>query len=169
MGARNVDFSVTTFHNRVTDLIALRRGGDLPLDDGLLQQRRARAAQGHQPQGRCAQLGPVNLSATADFLDPTDANTGRQLQRRAKRFGTLRAETTLRAWTLGANVVGSGRRFDDAANKTLGGYGLLNLDAQYAFAKDWRLQLNVDNAFNRDYQTANFYQQAPRTWFVTLR
>ena len=117
-----------------------------------------------------ATLGAVKLSATADFLDPTDANTGRQLQRRAKRFGTLRAETTLRAWTLGANLVGSGERFDDAANKTrLGGYGLLNLDAQLAFAKDWRLQLNVDNAFNRQYQTANFFNQAGRTWFVMLR
>ena len=112
----------------------------------------------------------MTLSATADFMEPTDANSGRQLQRRAKRFGTLRAETALQAWTLGASVVGSGQRFDDAANKTrLGGYGLLNLDAQYAFAKDWRLQLNVDNAFNRHYQTANFYQQAPRTWFVALR
>ncbi|WP_377160702.1 TonB-dependent receptor domain-containing protein [Roseateles sp. UC29_93] len=165
----NVDVSVTTFHNRVTDLIAFGAAGTCRSTTGCYSNVARALLKGTSLKGG-AQLGPVNLSATADFLDPTDANTGRQLQRRAKRFGTLRAETTLRAWTLGANVVGSGQRFDDAANKTrLGGYGLLNLDAQYAFAKDWRLQLNVDNAFNRDYQTANFYQQAPRTWFVTLR
>jgi vitamin B12 transporter len=163
------DFSVTTFHNRVTDLIAFGAAGSCRSTTGCYSNVARALLKGTSLKGG-AQLGPVNLSATADFLDPTDANSGRQLQRRAKRFGTLRAETALQAWTLGASLVGSGQRFDDAANKTrLGGYGLLNLDAQYAFAKDWRLQLNVDNAFNRDYQTANFYQQAPRTWFVTLR
>lgn len=165
----NFDFAVTTFHNRVTDLIAFGAAGSCRSTTGCYSNVARALLKGTSLKGG-AQLGPVNLSATADFLDPTDANSGRQLQRRAKRFGTLRAETALQAWTLGASVVGSGQRFDDAANKTrLGGYGLLNLDAQYAFAKDWRLQLNVDNAFNRDYQTANFYQQAPRTWFVTLR
>lgn len=163
------DFAVTTFHNRVTDLIAFGAAGSCRSNSGCYSNVARALLKGTSLKGG-AQLGPVNLSATADFLDPIDANTGRQLQRRAKRFGTLRAETTLRSWTLGASVVGSGARFDDAANKTkLGGYGLLNLDAQYAVAKEWRLQLNVDNTFNRDYQTANFYQQAPRTWFVMLR
>ncbi len=163
------DFALTAFHNRVTDLIAFGAAGTCRSTLGCYSNVARATLKGASLKGG-AQLGPVRLSATADFLDPTDANTGRVLQRRAKRFGTLRAETTLSAWTLGASVVGSGARFDDAANRTrLGGYGLLNLDAQLAIAKDWRLQLNVDNAFNRDYQTANFYQQAPRTWFVSLR
>ena len=163
------DFALTAFHNRVTDLIAFGAAGTCRSTLGCYSNVARATLKGASLKGG-AQLGPVRLSATADFLDPTDANTGRVLQRRAKRFGTLRAETTLSAWTLGACVVGSGARFDDAANRTrLGGYGLLNLDAQLAIAKDWRLQLNVDNAFNRDYQTANFYQQAPRTWFVSLR
>ena len=163
------DFALTAFHNRVTDLIAFGAAGTCRSTLGCYSNVARATLKGASLKGG-AQLGPVRLSATADFLDPTDANTGRVLQRRAKRFGTLRAETTLSAWTLGACVVGSGARFDDAANRTrLGGYGLVNLDAQLAIAKDWRLQLNVDNAFNRDYQTANFYQQAPRTWFVSLR
>jgi vitamin B12 transporter len=117
-----------------------------------------------------AQWGPVRLSGTAEFIDPTDSTTGKLLPRRAKRFGTLRAETVVKDWTLGANVVGSSARWDNAANTTrLTGYGLLNLDAQVAVAKDWRVQLNLDNAFDRNIQTANFYQQAGRTVFVTLR
>ncbi|WP_416758475.1 TonB-dependent receptor domain-containing protein [Roseateles sp. So40a] len=163
------DAAITTFHNRVTNLIAFGAAGSCRSTSGCYSNV-ARALLKGTSLKAGAQMGPVNLSATADFLDPTDANSGRQLQRRAKRFGTLRAETAISAWTMGATVVGSGKRFDDAANTIrLGGYGLLNLDAQYAFAKDWRLQLNVDNAFNRDYQTANYYQQAPRTWFVMLR
>ena len=165
----DLDFAITTFRNRVSDLIAFGAAGSCRSTTGCYTNVARAMLKGTSLKGG-ATLGAVKLSATADFLDPTDANTGRQLQRRAKRFGTLRAETTLRAWTLGANLVGSGERFDDAANKTrLGGYGLLNLDAQFAFAKDWRLQLNVDNAFNRQYQTANFYNQAGRTWFVMLR
>ncbi|MDH0863523.1 TonB-dependent receptor [Mitsuaria sp. GD03876] len=163
------DVAVTTFHNRVTDLIAFGAAGTCPATAGCYGNIARALLKGTSLKGGAA-IGPVNLSATADFLDPTDASTGRQLQRRAKRFGTLRADTTFQAWTLGATVVGSGARWDDAANKTrLGGYGLLNLDAQVAVAKDWRVQLNVDNAFNRAYQTANYYQQAPRTWFVSLR
>lgn len=163
------DVAVTTFHNRVTDLIAYGAAGSCFSTSGCYGNIARALLKGTSLKGG-ARVGPVNLSATADFLDPTDATTGRQLQRRAKRFGTLRADTAIQSWTLGATVVGSGARWDDAANKVrLGGYGLLNLDAQYAFAKDWRVQLNVDNAFNRSYQTANYYQQAPRTWFVSLR
>ncbi|WP_431050459.1 TonB-dependent receptor plug domain-containing protein [Roseateles sp. L2-2] len=165
----SVDVAITTFRNRVNDLIAFGAAGTCRSTQGCYTNVARAMLKGTSLKGG-ADLGPVRLSATADFLDPTDAATGRQLQRRAKRFGTLRAETTLSAWTLGANVVGSGERFDDAANKVrLGGYGLLNLDAQYAFAKDWRLQLNVDNTFDRTYQTANNFNQAGRTWFVTLR
>ncbi|WP_343638283.1 TonB-dependent receptor [Roseateles sp.] len=163
------DLALTTFHNRVTDLIAFGAAGTCRATLGCYTNVARALLKGTSLKGG-AQLGPVRLSATVDFLDPTDARTGLVLQRRAKRFGTLRAETALSAWTLGANLVGSDQRFDDAANKTrLAGYGLLNLDAQRALAKDWRLQLNVDNAFNRAYQTANYYQQAPRTWFVSLR
>lgn len=165
----DLDFAVTTFHNRVTDLIAFGAAGTCPSKTGCYGNVSRALLKGTSLKGGAA-LGPVNLSATVDFLDPTDANTGRVLQRRAKRFGTLRAETSLQAWTLGATLVGSGKRFDDAANTTrLGGYGLLNVDAQYAFAKAWRVQLNVDNVFDRAYQTANYYNQAPRTWFVMLR
>ncbi|WP_431263553.1 TonB-dependent receptor plug domain-containing protein [Roseateles chitinivorans] len=165
----DIDVAITTFHNRVTDLIAFGAAGSCRSTTGCYSNVARALLKGTSLKGG-AQVGPVKLSSTVDFLDPTDANSGRQLARRAKRFGTLRAETALSAWTLGATVVGSGDRFDDAANKTrLKGYGLLNLDAQYAVAKDWRLQLNVDNAFNRDYQTANNFIQAGRTWFVTLR
>ncbi|WP_141100648.1 TonB-dependent receptor domain-containing protein [Roseateles aquatilis] len=163
------DFAVTTFHNRINDLIVYGAAGTCRSTAGCYGNVARALLKGTTVKGG-AQLGPVNLSGTVDFLDPTDASTGKLLARRAKRFGTVRAETAVKDWTLGATVVGSGQRWDNAANTTrLAGYGLLNLDAQYAVAKDWRLQLNVDNAFNRSYQTANFYAQAPRTWFVMLR
>ena len=163
------DVAVTTFHNRVTDLIAFGAAGTCRSTFGCYGNVARALLKGTSLKGG-AQLGPVRLSGTADFLDATDAANGKQLARRAKRFGTLRAETAVKDWTLGASVVGSSARWDNAANTVrLRGYGLVNLDAQYAVAKDWRLQFNVDNLFHRDYQTANYYQQSGLTWFVTLR
>ncbi|MDP1340731.1 TonB-dependent receptor domain-containing protein, partial [Klebsiella variicola] len=71
---------------------------------------------------------------------------------------------------LGAGVQASGERFDNAANtRRLGGYALLNLNAQYRINRELKAQINVDNAFNRDYSTAYGYASAPRTVLVTLR
>ncbi|WP_067061112.1 TonB-dependent receptor domain-containing protein [Roseateles chitosanitabidus] len=163
------DLEVTTFHNRVTDLIVFGAAGTCNSTFGCYGNVSRALLKGTSLKGG-AQWGPVRLSGTAEFIDPTDSTTGKLLPRRAKRFGTLRAETVVKDWTLGANVVGSSARWDNAANTTrLTGYGLLNLDAQVAVAKDWRVQLNLDNAFDRKIQTANFYQQAGRTVFVTLR
>lgn len=163
------DLEVTSFHNRVTDLIAFGAAGTCRSTLGCYGNVARALLKGTSVKGG-AQLGSIRLSGTADFLDATDSSTGKLLARRAKRFGTLRAETAVKDWTLGATVVGSSARWDNAANTTrLAGYGLLNLDAQVALTKDWRLQFNVDNLFHRDYQTANFYQQSGLTWFVTLR
>jgi vitamin B12 transporter len=51
----------------------------------------------------------------------------------------------------------------------LGGYALLNLDAQYQINKTWRLLMKLDNALDKDYQTAQNFNSQPVTAFVGLR
>lgn len=115
-------------------------------------------------------LGPWRLSGTLDLQMPTDLSTGNLLPRRAREFGTLQARTPCLGWDLGFNLQFSGQRYDDGANtKPLGGYGLLNLDAGYRFTPDLKLQVNLDNALDRVYQTALGYAQLPRTLTVGLR
>ena len=102
--------------------------------------------------------------------NPTDASTGLLLARRAKRLATLNADTALGNWVLGAGVQASGQRFDNAANtRRLGGYGLVNLNAQYNFTRNFKLQLNLDNAFDRETSTAYGYASAPRTVLLSMR
>ncbi len=163
------EFAITTYRNEVRDLIAFGAAGTCPSSTGCYGNIAQATLRGTSLKAG-TQLGRVHLSGHLDLSDPTDNSTGNTLARRARRFGSLRADTDLAAWTLGATLQASGERWNDAANKTrLGGYGLVNLDATWRFTPDWRVQFNIDNAFNRSYQTATYYAQAPRTWMVTLR
>jgi vitamin B12 transporter len=115
-------------------------------------------------------LGNLRLSGTLDLQAPKDLTTGLLLARRARQYGTLRAAMPVANWQFGAGLQLSGQRYDNAANTLpLAGYALLNLDAHYPLTPQLRLQLNLDNALNRVYQTAGGFAQAPRTVMVGLR
>jgi vitamin B12 transporter len=115
-------------------------------------------------------LGGVNLRASADFQNPRDMDSGKQLARRARRHATLGADTQLAGWRLGAEVQASGKRFDTLANTTeLGGYALVNLSASTRMARDWTLLARVDNLGAKDYQTARTYATEGRTFYLGLK
>jgi vitamin B12 transporter len=50
----------------------------------------------------------------------------------------------------------------------LGGYALVNLRAQYDFAKNWFLRTRIGNFFDREYETIDTYNSLGRNYFVTL-
>jgi len=161
--------SITAYRNHVKDLIVFGTAGSCQSAFGCYANVSKARLQGVSLAAG-TQLGPLRLSGTLDLQAPKDKSSNKLLARRAREHGTLRADTTLGAWALGAALQASGKRYDDAANtKPLAGYGLINLDAQYKLGKELRLQLNLDNAFNRAYQTAGGFAQAPRTLFVGLR
>ncbi len=115
-------------------------------------------------------VGGVNLSASLDLQNPRDLDTGRQLARRAKKHGTLTADTHVANWLLGVESQFSGRRFDDAGNTTvLGGYTLLNLSASTPLARDWTLMARVDNLADKQYELAQTYATAGRSFYVGVK
>jgi vitamin B12 transporter len=115
-------------------------------------------------------LGGVNLRASADFQNPRNMDTGKQLARRARRHATLGADTQFAGWRLGAEVQASGKRFDSAANTSeLGGYALVNLSASTRLARDWTLLARIDNLGDKDYQTARTYATEGRTFYLGLK
>jgi vitamin B12 transporter len=66
--------------------------------------------------------------------------------------------------------VTEGDRYDNAAGtRHVGGYGLLDLRAEAALGKDWRLQLRAANLLDKDYETVAFYNQPGRALYLTLR
>jgi vitamin B12 transporter len=115
-------------------------------------------------------LGGINLRASADFQNPRDPDSGKQLARRARRHATLGVDTDLAGWRLGAEVQASGKRFDTVTNTTeLGGYALVNLSASTRLARDWTLLARVDNLGDKDYQTARTYATEGRTFYLGLK
>lgn len=168
-GAGDTELSATAYRNRVSNLIIFGAAGTCNSAFGCYQNVSLARLQGLTLAGG-TKVGMVNLKATLDLQSPKDATNGLLLARRAKRLGTVNADTELGDWLLGASVQWSGARFDNATNtRRLGGYGLLNLSAQYKISRELKMQLNVDNAFDRDYTSAYGYASAPRTVLVSLR
>ena len=115
-------------------------------------------------------MGNFTLRGTLDVQDPHDEMTGKILARRAKRHGTLSVDYRAGAAQAGAELVLSGKRFDDAANlNRLGGYGLLNLYASYDVAPNWSLFGRWNNVTDKDYELAKNYATAGSNLFVGVR
>ncbi|SIP90886.1 TonB-dependent vitamin B12 receptor [Solilutibacter tolerans] len=115
-----------------------------------------------------------DVNATASFIDPRNETPGsldgKQLNRRPKRMARIDADRDFGRYSLGASVNGNSARFDDPANRVrMGGYATTDLRAGLRMSDAWRLQLMVANVFDRQYETARWYNQAGRTWLLSLR
>lgn len=163
------EFSMTAYRNLVSNLIIYGNAGTCLDAYGCYRNVTQARLQGLSLAGS-TRLGDVQLNATLDLQAPKDLSTGNLLARRSREFGTVRARTHWMGWELGSGLTFSGKRYDDATNTIpLGGYALVNFDAQYALNPELKLQLNLDNAFDKSYETAKNYAQTPRTFFVSLR
>lgn len=98
------------------------------------------------------------------------ANEGNILPRRARQILRIDADRAFGPYRFGATLNSEGRRYDNASNsREMGGYGRLDLRAEWLFAKEWRLQGRIANLLAHDYETAKFYNQPGQTFFLTLR
>ena len=118
-------------------------------------------------------LAGWELNAQASVLDPRNRSAGafdNVLPRRARRTARVDADRNLGDWRIGAGWIAEGARYDDVGNQLrLGGYATFELRAELALAPDWRLQAQLRNAFDRDYETAAYYNQPGREFGLTLR
>jgi len=112
----------------------------------------------------------INLAANADLQDPRDDTTGKRLIRRAKRHANLTADYGIGALKAGVEVELAGERFENAANTVrLGGYGLVNLYATYAFNRDWSALVRWNNATDKQYDLARNYATPGAKVFAGIR
>lgn len=165
-------WGLTAYNNWVTDLITGPPGSSRTcVQDSAYCYRNTALAhlQGVSVNG-VVPLGPVRLSGAIDFDSSKNALNDADLQRRARRHASLRLDTDLKQWTLGAQLLAVGKRFDDAANtKPLGGYTVVNLDALYRFNARWRLLARIDNVADKKYENAQTYSSTPRTAIIGVR
>ena len=116
------------------------------------------------------EFGNVSTRASLDLQNPQDVSTGNLLPRRARQRAVLAIEAPVSGWVVGSELQLSSMRYDNTANtKELAGYGLLNLYAQTKIDKDLTVLLRLDNANDAQYQLANGYATAGRTWYAGLK
>ncbi len=97
-------------------------------------------------------------------------NDGNVLPRRPEHTARVDLDRRLGAFGIGATINAAGRSYDDAANRHhLGGYSTTDLRANWRFAPAWQVEARLANAFDRDYETAWYFNQPGRSVFLTLR
>lgn len=120
--------------------------------------------------GASTRFDKFTVRGSLDLQNHEDETTGRQLARRAKKHGTVGVDYSAGPLTTGGEIVFSGKRFDDTANRNvLGGYGVLNLYANYEIAPSWTLFGRWNNVLDKKYEIARNYNTAESNVFVGVR
>lgn len=115
------------------------------------------------------QLAGWETRAVLTLLDPRDTGRDNILTRRTKRILSLKADRAFGQWHVGADWLMQGHRYDSDTNRTrLGGFALVNLRGQYDLSKQWVLRANLDNAFDKTYETVSTFKSPGRTLFVSI-
>lgn len=162
-------FSAVYYQNKVTDLI---------VNTSICPVQQASHPYGCAYNVNQAKLSGFTLGgsykfagwtarASLDLQDPKDETTGLRLARRAKQHSTLGLDYQQAQWQAGADLIISGERFDDVANKNaLASYRLLNLYASVKLSNDLKLMARINNVTDKDYELARNYTSAGRNGFV---
>ena len=118
------------------------------------------------------QFAAYDIGGTLTLQDPrqtSGANRGKLLNRRATESMRIEVARQFGDWRVASSLYAEGRRFDDLANTgRLGGYGLLDVRAEYRVARDWLAQGHIANLLDRKYETARFFNQPGRGLYFTL-
>jgi vitamin B12 transporter len=164
--AVSVEARVVGYRNRVRDLIVFRCDANYVCLPGNVDRATLEGATlGLDVRGAAA-----GLRASLDLARPHDDATGNLLPRRARQHGMLGVDYNATAWRVGAELVASGERYDDAANRVrLPGYAVVNLTAEWSALPSLTVYLRADNVFDRDYQIAAGYATGGATVQAGLR
>jgi vitamin B12 transporter len=115
------------------------------------------------------QWGQTQLNASLTRQNPRNLDTGLALARRGKKLASAGVSQPVAGWTLGAQArYQSERRDQDFNNNVLASYTVLDLLAAYRISPNWKLNMKLENATNRDYQLAYGYNTPRRALWMML-
>ena len=96
-------------------------------------------------------------SVAAGLIDPRDRDSGHTLARRAKRTLSLDLDRQLGEFSVGASWRAVSGRYDDSDNEIeMGGYGLVGLRGSWTASQDIRLDVKLNNLFDKDYAETTY-------------
>jgi len=150
------------FDNLIRDMIAWGSGSE-PENIG-------RARIDGLTLGYEARIDRLSLRASLEDMRPRNLETGKALPRRSDTQATLGASWREGAWLFGTSVLHVGSRFDNSTNtQPLAAYTVIDLHANWQFARDLSLQAKLNNLTDRVYETTYGYNQPGRSVYFTLR
>ncbi|HEV1999251.1 MAG TPA: TonB-dependent receptor, partial [Xanthobacteraceae bacterium] len=157
---------LVAYRNRVRDLIVFLCDADF----NCAPQNVANAKLEGVTAELGGQLGEWSAKASVDLQRPTDDASGLLLPRRARRHAAFSLLHDAGALHVGAELIASSARFDDAANtRRMGGYALFNLSAEYRFGSRWTLLARLDNVLDKRYELAADFNTPRANAFVGVR
>ncbi|MHA7681537.1 TonB-dependent receptor plug domain-containing protein [Cupriavidus sp. PET2-C1] len=111
----------------------------------------------------------TDVGASVTFQNPVDEQSNILLPRRARRHAAFDIGRNFGNWRFGGEWLLSSERLDAVgSSRTLGGYGIVNLNARYNIDKQWFVAARVENLFDKNYQLAYPFNTQGRAGFVTL-
>ena len=121
-------------------------------------------------------FGHFQIKGSATGQSAKNEDTDKYLPRRASLIGNINLNYYIGNWNIGVEETFSGKRFDDKENiVNLSGYALTNIVADYKINDKLKLNLRLNNVFDKDYSLAaegasGFRYQTPgRSLFANLR
>jgi vitamin B12 transporter len=154
------------WYNRVSDLIVF----ECDVNFNCAPQNVAAARLKGIEFGGTLTWRATQVHGSLDLQSPRDATTGLQLPRRALRHGAVGVTQQVGPLSLGAELVASSLRYDDAANTVkMGGYTIVNLTAEWPLGDGVSLFARGDNVFDKNYQLAAGYSTGGAQVFVGVR
>lgn len=165
-GDSRFDARVVAYRNRVENLIVF--GCDV--DFNCRPDNADRATLEGATLGVGWASGGTRIDASVDVQRPENDANGNLLPRRARRHGTVQVMQQVGPVRFGAQLRASSLRFDDAANiRRMGGYGILNITADWQFARGWTAFIQGNNVLDRNYRLAADFQTGGATVFAGVR
>lgn len=162
----NLAWSLNGYETHVDDLITYDAATGAPANVGRSLIRGLEGTIGGSWQEWRSQLALT-------LLDPRDRTPGDDnalLPRRAEQTARWDIDRQVERYSFGGAWFESGRRFDDLANtQSLGGYSTIDLRGGYQVYRAWLMQLQLSNVVNKRYETAQYYNQPGRAFYITLR
>lgn len=108
--------------------------------------------------------------ASVDLQSPTSDLTGNLLPRRARQHGAITIGYPAGPVRLGLEFIASSLRYDDPANLVkMGGYGIVNLTAEWPASSTATLFVRADNIFDKNYELAAGFATGGATVYAGVR
>lgn len=116
------------------------------------------------------QIQGWSLNSSLSYAEPRDAELDTLLRRRSRSTLTMQVGRTFGSFDLNIDWKAQSHRFEDVANtERLAGYGILGVNLGYDITSQVKVQINIDNALDKEYQLSGDYHTEGRTALFSVR